>query len=170
MSIVVFPKDIWVYCIENYLSPVDISRLRSTCRTLRRYFLNHEVTNEFRKRVSSESVEFCMETAAFFGYEDLVRLFVSKGATNYDDAMISASSGLGKLHLFQYLASKGADIFDLCIYEIAMRGDQRLIDYFVEKGAKNWHMGMMGAIQSGNLSLVKYFVSKGANKLSLIHI
>ena len=167
-SIVVFPRDVWLYCIAPILSPLDISRLRSICPTLRRYFRSHKSTNELIEYSRSKSADFCMAKSALYGYLDCVNFFISKGADDWNEGMIGASKG-GHLSLVEYFMSKKWRLsktvrtMNALMAVAAEGGHLPIVEYFISKGADDWDWGMFGAAKGGHLSLVEYFISKGAN-------
>jgi len=137
------PKDVMVYMISKYLSPVDITRLRGTCKQLYTWYRDDKDFKIWRalfltavewNRRRDIIFEFCLRESAKTGHLDLVKMFA-----NIEGECWCLEGGL---------------------FGAAIGGHQELVNFFIEKGARNWNWGWWGAIQGRHHDLIDFFLSK----------
>ena len=100
------PRDIWKGCIAPHLSPIALSRLRSCNKALHGWLFDSPVLAKWRTYTPDRG----LYKAAMAGDHELVDLFISKGARDWDGALRGASNG----------------------------GHRELVDLFISKGATDW--------------------------------
>ena len=76
--------------------------------------------------------------------------------SKYDQAMKYAAQG-GSLDLVKIFIDKGADDWNEGMYGASEGGSLDLVKFFINKGAMNWDYGMYGAAQGGHKDLVEFF-------------
>lgn len=91
------------------------------------------IFKEFDKRVELDP-NLGLKLSAYAGNTELIDLFISRGANEWNDALEYA----------------------------AMGGYKNIIDFLIQKGANNWQNGLNGATAGGQNKLIDFFISKGA--------
>lgn len=163
-----------------------IEQYKEKNETWKRFFLNviyyvskmkekHDfdyTEGDFRKQydlLSSIDKNHLLRNAAYYGYLDLVKYSLNKGADIHysEDAALRYASDRGHLQIVKYLIDKGANINANHGYSIrwASRiGYFDIVKFLIEKGA-NIHLNkddaLLGAIIEGHVDIVKYLVEHG---------
>ena len=127
------PKDLWINLIIPKLSPIDLSRLQCVSKqflTLSKPF--QHIIDHWIQLTNNYSSYYCLYQASKQGHLDLVLLFISKGANDWNWALKCASEG----------------------------GHKDLVQFFIDKGANDWNLALCGASQGGHRDLVEFFNQK----------
>ena len=72
-----------------------------------------------------------METAAYYGHIEIVKLMLEKGAKNYDSAMSYAASS-GHIEIVKLMLEKGAKNYDSAIKTAAMYEHTEIVKFLQE--------------------------------------
>lgn len=127
-------KDLWIHHVLSLLSPIDLCRFQLTskhCFNLTETF--QPLLNRWKQLlVNTKTNDKCLREAALTGHMDLIKLFIKRGATNWNWGLHSA----------------------------AIRGDRALVDFFISKGAHNWDEAIEAAAQGNHKDLIHFFVSQ----------
>jgi len=150
------PKDIIVYVLPQLLSPIDLTRLRSTCKQYYEWFRNDQEIKRWRIFVEAYTLSRCIYEAALSGHRDLVDLFIAKGADYWDQGLRGASSG-GHRELVDFFISKGASDWRDGLWGASLGGHRELVEFFISKGADTWDWGLEAAFRGGHRDLVDFF-------------
>jgi hypothetical protein len=87
-------KDLWINLIIPQLSPIDLSRLQCVSKQfliLSKPF-QHTI-DRWKRLINYKSYDHCLYYASKQGHKDLVQLFITKGAKDWNGALNSASWG-----------------------------------------------------------------------------
>ena len=114
-----------------------------------------------KSRFRREWVELGLIIACGDGHPDLVKLFIEKGASNWNYGLHAACAG-GHPDLAKFMIEKGANDWNGGLYHACRDEQLGLVKFMIEKGATNWDRGLSGACRGGHLELVKLFIEKGA--------
>ena len=126
-------KDLWINHILPLLSPIDLSHFQQVskrCLTLSKPF-QHTI-DHWIQLTNNNSSHWCLYQASKQGLPDLVLLFISKRANNWNEALYGASQG----------------------------GHKDLIKMFIDKGANDWKWALCYAKLGGHRDLVEFFNQK----------
>lgn len=144
--------------------------------------------DKIKKDLYNEAMEF----AGSAGDVNIVKLLMNKGATDIDSTIIAASQN-GHLNVVKFLIDsvtsenilnsvlswaafgghldivklsieKGANNFNLAMYNSAFGGYTDIVKLMLEKGANNFNVTMEDAAAGGHLDIVKLMVEHGATK------
>ena len=88
-----------------------------------------------------DELNWGMAEAAFFGYLDIVRLMLFRGANNYNTGLMTAASG-GHLDIVLLMLELGANDFNDAMAMAAHRGHEDIVRLMLFKGANNYNMGL----------------------------
>ena len=121
--------------------------------------------------------------AARGGHKDLVEIFISEGADNWNYGLHRAAQG-GHKDLVEFFIEKGADDWNYGLHGAAKGGHKDLgeylkvtcgeklkelaktnstptvVEFFIDKGADDWDYGIQCATQRGHKDLIEYFQKK----------
>ena len=162
------PLDIIAFCIGKYLQPLDIVHLGATQKRTRRAL--GKALEQVKKDWKSCALEDRLYKAAHGGDQQLVKLFIQKGASYWNGALYGASYA-GHSHLVEFLIENlrvsgtgGAWDWNGALYWASCGGHRHLVDIFIDAGgATNWNGALEGARYNGHLELVKFFEEKMKN-------
>ena len=96
------------------------------------------------------------------GDKSLIDHFLSKGASDLDEAMAVAADK-GYMNLVLYFLGKGATDLDRGLVYGAHGGHMDLVNYFLLRGATDLNRALTYAAESGHLDMVKHLVERGAD-------
>jgi hypothetical protein len=154
------PKDLWINLIIPKLSPIDLSRLQCVSKqflTLSKPF--QHIIDHWIQLTNNYSSYYCLYQASKQGHLDLVLLFISKRADNWNEALYAASQG-GHFDLVLLFISKGANDWNWALKCASEGGHKDLVQFFIDKGANDWNLALCGASQGGHRDLVEFFNQK----------
>lgn len=127
----IFPIDVWDI-IASHCSLFELVYLSSTCRRFwQRY---HNV--DFIAFWKNLSIREGFKEAVIRGNNDLVDLYIFKGANQFNTAMI-LSARHGHLHLVKKFVQLGATNWTWGLYESAKARQMYLLEYFAKKASFN---------------------------------
>lgn len=98
--------------------------------------------------------------AAMIGDRQLVDIFISHGATAWDDALFAAIE-CGRRDLVHLFIDKGETQWDRALMIAAEHNKRDLVDLFIAKGG-SLRFGFHGAGKGGHCDLAEYLISRGA--------
>ena len=104
-----------------------------------------------------------METAAYSGHIEIVKLMLEKGAKNYDCVMTNAAYS-GHIDIVKLMLEKGAKNYDDVIRTAAYCGHIEIVKLMLEKGAKNYDWAMSWAASCGHTEIVNYLQEHQKNQ------
>jgi hypothetical protein len=108
-----------------------------------------------------------LKNAVKEGYRDLVDFFLSQTDDVDEDFFMMRSAKAGNQELVNLFIERGARYWTGGLIFAAKGGQREIVDFFIKLGAGNWDHGMANAAKGGHLELVKYFIDKGANMYDL---
>lgn len=103
-----------------------------------------------------------MSGACAGGHIEIVKMMISKGATNWNEAL---SRAYKNTEIVKLMLEHGATRFDSCLEHACELGDLNLALLVVEKGATNWNGGFMSACEYGHIELVKLMLKCGDDSI-----
>ena len=65
------------------------------------------------------------------------------------------------------MISKGADDWNMGLYDACQGGHLELAKLMISNGANDWHNGFRGACRADHLELIQLMVSKGISKADI---
>lgn len=103
---------------------------------------------------------------------------VSAGTVGFPDSLFPKSEKTTKNYLLQFYCKigsvlgatiameRGADGYDLGLYNACWGGHRDLVDLMITKGAKKWFLGRYGACKGGHNELINMMIGMGATACS----
>ena len=111
--------------------------------------------NILKIKLNKENLNAVFSGASEGGYFDIVKYAESKGANDWNWALLRASFG-GHLDIVKYLESKGAADWNEALSEASSGGYLHIVKYAESKGANDWNKALYNAFLNGHLDIVKY--------------
>ena len=114
---------------------------------------------------SLDEIYWGMAEAAFFGYLDIVRLMLFRGANNYNTGLMTSASG-GHLYIVLLMLQQGANNFSHSMVAAAYNGHEDIVRFMLFKGATDYNTGLTSAASGGYESIVRLMLELGANNFN----
>ena len=95
-----------------------------------------------------------MTNAARGGHLDIVRLMLSRGANNYNEAMTRAALR-GHLEIVRLMLDQGADAYNEAMTSAALRGHLEIVRLMLDQGANNYNEAMTYAYLYRHINVVE---------------
>ena len=153
-------KDLWSHHILPLLSPIDLCHFQLTSKHAFQLTQSFQpLLTRWKIHVLTRSLNWCLNQASDEGHKDLVKLFINKGANNWNDGLYGASRG-GHKDLVQLFIDKGADDWGYGLYGASRGGHKDLVLFLIDKGANLWNWGLAGASEGGHRELIQFFQNK----------
>lgn len=108
--------------------------------------------------IFTSEINKCLKFGASNSLE-IVKFLIQKGATNFDEALVSATHS-NKTDIIEFLIQKGATDFNGALKRACRNGNNQLIEFFIKKGADNWDNALIHSIYSKNYKNIYYFLDK----------
>lgn len=105
--------------------------------------------------IFTSEINKCLKFGASNSLE-IVKFLIQKGATNFDEALVSATHS-NKTDIIEFLIQKGATDFNGALKRACRNGNNQLIEFFIKKGADNWDNALIHSIYSKNYKNIYYF-------------
>jgi hypothetical protein len=160
-------KDLWVSFVLPELSIIDICRFQCVskhCLWLTQSF-QHKL-DHWKKLTQTENINTLFVTASREGDLDLMRLFINRGAMEWDTALeVASQTGKKDVVFFltdcieTYCIAFG---FNSGLYGASAGGHDDLIRYFIDKGAEDFDGALSAAAAYNNHRVVQMLISYGA--------
>lgn len=132
-----------------------------------------EALYEAARVANTELIELCIERGAYLerglqgaargAHRELVHMFLNKGATNVNAALMSAASS-GDKGLVEFFIVRGAHVvlFQIALGNAAAKGHKNIVEYLIEEhGVYSSAFGLGMAATGGQLELMKWLLTKG---------
>ena len=101
--------------------------------------------------------------AAFYGYKEIVELFIDKGVSNYDWVMKSAAEG-GHIEIIKMMLDRGANINNIVLLKALKAGHINIVEFLIDRGADlELNFLMFETAKYGHIEMVQMLMDRGAD-------
>ena len=161
-------KDVWKNIVVSYLSPMDVTNLRVSCKFFNTTLADHEETNYllyiFRGGVrdSDNYVDF-VYWAAVGGHVGFIKHClesVGERFCNYREFFVLGAARGNQVQLLYLYLNLDEDDLNDALKHASLGGHRQLVKDLITLGATDWFEGIEGAARGGHRYLVEFFLQK----------